>query len=566
MKASAMQDKILAGLHSRPWARALLGLAVASFALIFARVAGAAPDQAGTSLRRFALIASSNDGGSTRVKLRFADSDARAMADVLEHLGGLKSSDLVLLTGANRATLQASFARMRTTIEQAPRMGRRELVIYYSGHSDETGLLLGGEKVTYQELRQWIDGTNADVRIAILDSCASGGLIRLRGGIRRPPFLSNVSAEARGHAFLTASSADEAAQESDRIGAAFFTHYLVSALRGAADSNRDGLVTLGEAYQFAYHETLQRTAKTAAGAQHPAYDIQLAGTGDLVLTDLRSTSATLMLEENLAGHVYVRNAAGRLVVELRKEPLYPIKLGLAPGSYRLSMESGGRYFDAAVALEEGHVSRVERRHFVLSGAQPATARGDAKPQESPHAFSAEPERDHSLLGRTSLIGQTREIGGYASLSFNYTELGRTDGFVADLEAALLLNRRFAIGFMAGGGISGSIDDEGNRLALGYGGVVARYFFLFDSPFAFSVGAAAMAGGVELEPPREEEEESSDGDALFIFEPLLGGHLNLTRFARIGVHAGYRFPAGVELYDSDEVRGLKAGFHAQLGWF
>ena len=90
--------------------------------------------------------------------------------------------------------------------------------------------------MSYQELREWILDAGADVRIAMLDSCASGALIRLRGVIRRPSFLEDVSSSAKGHAFLTASSADEAAQESDRIGAAFFTHFLVSGLRGAADA------------------------------------------------------------------------------------------------------------------------------------------------------------------------------------------------------------------------------------------------------------------------------------------------------------------------------------------
>ena len=53
---------------------------------------------------------------------------------------------------------------------------------------------------------------DADVRIAILDSCASGAIIRAKGGVHRAPFLSDASTQARGHAFLTASSANEAAQ------------------------------------------------------------------------------------------------------------------------------------------------------------------------------------------------------------------------------------------------------------------------------------------------------------------------------------------------------------------
>ena len=152
--------------------------------------------------------------------------------------------------------------------------------------------------------------------------------------------MTDLSTDARGHAFLTASSADEAAQESDRIGAAFFTHYLVSGLRGAADANRNGHVTLHEAYQFAYHETLRRTERTAAGPQHPRYDFQLAGTGDFVMTDLSATGAALVLDENVAGRIYVRDQSGRLLVELRKEPFVSGRAG--PGAGQLPGVAGRR--------------------------------------------------------------------------------------------------------------------------------------------------------------------------------------------------------------------------------
>jgi uncharacterized caspase-like protein len=273
------------------------------------------------SLRRFALVASANNGGPGRAQLRFANSDAESLARVLASLGGVQARDVLVIREASRAALQDAFEQVKSRIaaERRPQV-RRELFVYYSGHSDEEGLLLGGERVGYRELRQWIDQTAAEVRIAVLDSCASGALIRLKGGVRRQAFLSDASTQARGHAFLTASSADEAAQESDGIGAAFFTHYLLSGMRGAADSNRDGRVTLNEAYQFAYNETLQRTETSRAGAQHPAYDIQLAGTGDLVITDLHSSNARLVLGHELYGRIYVRDASGHLLVELRKEP------------------------------------------------------------------------------------------------------------------------------------------------------------------------------------------------------------------------------------------------------
>jgi hypothetical protein len=320
--------------------------------LAFATAASAAPSSSDSiAIRRFALVASSNDGGPGRTRLRFANSDGESMGHVLATLGGVRNGDLILVREATRDRLEGAFADLKSRLGAERRAQvRREVFVYYSGHSDEEGLLLGKDRVGYRELRQWIDGVGADVRIAILDSCASGSLIRLKGGVHRAPFLSDVSTQARGHAFLTASSADEAAQESDRVGSAFFTHFLLSGMRGAADTNHDRRVTLNEAYQFAHDETLHRTETSRAGAQHPAYDIQLAGTGDLVMTDLHASSSRLVLAREMAGRIYVRDGDGRLVVELRKEPTYPIELGLESGTYRVVLDRDSRIFEGTFDL------------------------------------------------------------------------------------------------------------------------------------------------------------------------------------------------------------------------
>jgi hypothetical protein len=362
-------------------------LATLGFLFATAQPVRAADSSEAPSLRRFALVASSNHGGAGRTSLRFANSDAESLVRVLATLGGVQARDVFLVRDATRAGLQEAFAQVKRQIlaEHRPQV-RRELFMYYSGHSDEDGLLLGGERVGYKELRQWIDESTAEVRIAVLDSCASGALIRLKGGVRRQAFLSDASTQARGHAFLTASSADEAAQESDRIGAAFFTHYLLSGMRGAADANHDRRVTLNEAYQFAYNETLHRTETSRAGAQHPAYDIQLAGTGDLVITDLHASNARLVLGRELYGRIYVRDASDHLLVELRKEPLYPVELGLEPGAYRVVMDSDGRIFETKTTLADGGRVELGKGQFSEVAPMVSTRRGNeiAQPPLGPN--------------------------------------------------------------------------------------------------------------------------------------------------------------------------------------
>jgi hypothetical protein len=520
---------------------------------------GDMPRDLGGSARRFALIASANDGGKERTRLRFADSDAAATSRVLQRLGGVRQEDVILLSDATRASLEAAFANVGARIAQSDQRVRDELFVYYSGHSDELGLLLAGERVSFAEMRRWIDGTLAEVRIAVLDSCASGAVIRERGGVRRPPFLSDLSVHARGHAFLTASSADEAAQESDRIQGGFFTHYFLSGLRGAADTSRDGRVTLAEAYQFSYGETLRRTELISGRAQHPAYDIQLAGTGDLVLTDLRSTAASLVLEEKVAGRVFVRDEAGRLMVELHKEPLYPVQLGFDPGGYEVVLDGGGRTAHAKVVLREGAPVRLGPAAFIPEAGEPVAARGDGVATE---ASTSDDEEAGSET--TTLLDMPLSFGGYAGVSFRYSRLFGQDGFVAGAEMALLFAHRLAIGVSGYGGESES--DDG--LSFGYGGVIVRYHFPFEnSPFYLSLGALSAAGAAsEGSGDGGTGEDNQDSDAVFVFEPQVSGHLNVTRWLRLGVDVGYRLVAGSERFAARDLRSPIAGFHAQLGWF
>lgn len=509
-------------------------------------------DEPTLTVRRYAIIASSNDGGPERPRLRFADTDARAIADVLGELGGLQRDDLLLIPNATRTLLLAAFDRLRVELaKQTSAQPRRELFVYYSGHSDEQGILLGGERVDYAELRGLIDASAAEVRIVVLDSCASGAVIRARGGVHRPPFLSDASIAARGHAFLTASSADEAAQESDRLGGGFFTHHLVSGLRGAADSSRDGRVTLAEAYQFAYDETLRHT-RAAPHAQHPAYDIQLAGSGDLVLTDLRSTSAALVLAEELSGRVEVRDALSRLVVELSKAPERPLRLGLPPGEYRVSITRGDKRAEATVVLQRDSERLLQTSDFQDQTPDPAASRGTA-------ADGGDPKPPATLFDRAP------KLGAYAGLAFRYARLLGSDNLLAGLEAAVLLDHRLAFGFAAYGWSAGR-EGELSGVTLGYGGLLLRYHLLFDSPLVISFAALAAAGDISVSRTDATSASVRDSDNIFVCEPQISAHLQVARFLRLGADFGYRIVAGVDTFRTRDFRGFLGGIHVQLGWF
>lgn len=342
----------------------------------FPAPAAGADASAPATLRRFALIAGANNGGPQRVLLRYAQTDARAVARVLRDLGGVSPNDIIILQEPSPEALDAAFLRMGALITEAQVQGfRTELFFYFSGHSDEEGLLLDNRHFTYPQIRQILNTLPADVRIAVLDSCASGALTRGKGGKWQAPLLVDTSTQVRGHAFLTSASSDETAQESDRVGGSFFTHFLVSGLRGAADESRDGRVTLNEAYRYAFNETLARTELTQPGPQHPNYDIQLAGSGELVITDLHSASAILILAPELEGRLFIRDSDGHLVAEINKPGGHSMNLGLDPGSYQVSLEQNGRLRQETIALVDGRENRLDPDSLKSIEPEPASARG-----------------------------------------------------------------------------------------------------------------------------------------------------------------------------------------------
>ena len=347
-------------------------------ALVTALAVVPAPAWAAGPLQRYALVVGANAGGADRPLLRYAVTDAELFARVLVDVGGVAPTDQIVLKQPKLRELSEGLDLLARRVADARRAaggGRIEIVVYYSGHADEKGLLLGDDRYSYQTLRDRLDQIAADVRIAVLDACSSGAFTRLKGGRARRPFMVDESSNMRGHAFLTSSAESEAAQESDRIRASYFTHYLVSGFRGAADTSGDGKVTLSEAYRFAFEETLGGTVHTRGGAQHPSYDIKLSGTGDVVMTDVKQTTATLVIGEELEGRFFIRNAAQELVVELYKPRGRRVELAVEAGTYDVRIEREKGALSASTAITDGSRIVLAASQFGVAAIEPTQSRG-----------------------------------------------------------------------------------------------------------------------------------------------------------------------------------------------
>jgi hypothetical protein len=471
---------------------------------------------------RIALLVANNRGAAARAPLRYAEQDAGELAKVLVELGGFRSDDVHLVQGQPLIATRAALDRMRARMAGERKQARKVvLLFYYSGHSDGQALELGADRWLFADVRRTLHELGADVRLAIVDSCRSGGLLAEKGGTPGAPFDIRFTDDlaTSGEAILTSSAADELALESREIRASFFSHHLISGLRGAADSSGDGRVTLGEAYRHAFVNTLLATSNTLNGPQHPGYDYRLAGKGELVLTDFLNHGARLKLPDSF-DQILIADAGRRqLVAELT--PMSSRRIALPAGRYVIHGRRAGQNHEAQVELKDGETRDVRLAEFVVSRESTAFIKGDdpvvltAAPAPAPP-----PSRPQITLGlgvargaasALPWLGAARLEAGRPGESSQWSlridvATGRTEAFRESTVAVgvayqWLLRRGRATaraGVLASGGpIVQAVDGASSywSLRIGAGPALAASYEVV--PRWLQVGAAVEVEGVRL---------------------------------------------------------------------
>jgi hypothetical protein len=176
--------------------------------------------------------------------------------------------------------------------------------------------------------------------------------------------------------WLSSASGEEVAQESDILEGSFFAHHLLTGLRGAADADTDGQVSLAEAYRYVYDRTLITSHASEGAAQHPLIAEELAGEGVLVLSRPARASAQLVLDDGLAGEVLVIDEErGHVAAELRKRAGETLRLGLPAGSYRVQVRRAEALLGARVHMPWGGVARIDIEALTPLSPMVALARG-----------------------------------------------------------------------------------------------------------------------------------------------------------------------------------------------
>jgi hypothetical protein len=287
---------------------------------------------------RLGLFIGNNVGLGPDVPLRYAEKEAQDLAHLFQDMGGLRRERSTVLVGQRADVVRDALTSTEGQIAELHAAGHEVLVVlYYSGHASTDGLHLSGSVLPMGVLERWLERSQADIRVAFVDACASGTLARTRGGtpVDGIELAANDALGSTGLAVLTSTGPLSVARESEQFGGGVFSSALFTGLRGAADDNVDGAVSLDEAYRYAFEQTVVQSARGGdSGVQRPEYRTQLEGVGDVILTRQASSAAGMVLGEELEGtYTVVSVASGHVVARVDKEPGIQRRVALSPGRY-----------------------------------------------------------------------------------------------------------------------------------------------------------------------------------------------------------------------------------------
>jgi hypothetical protein len=478
---------------------------------------GAGVSHAGT--RRIAVIVGNNAGNVGRVPLRYAELDAAKLGQVLGELGNVAPADLFVLQGKRIAVLDETFAVVKQQIDTFRKQPENRVVLlfYFSGHSDGEALELGPDRLTFSGLRRSLASLGADVRVVLIDSCKSGALLQVKGGKPGPGFQIRMTDDlaSTGEALLTSSASDEVALESRSIAGSYFTHHLISGLRGAADTSGDGLVTLGEAYQYAYAHTVKTTEDTVVGAQHPGYDYRLTGQGELVLSELGKRTATLELPGAFDRIVVIDLARDQVTAEVTADT--HVSIGVQSGRYSIHASRGGKSFGVDVVVTNGAVRVVRADELSATAIEATTEKGGEM---------------HDRLGRIVVAGGggagvARHLGIVPGMRVDFVTPSGLSVAVTAGSAAGSGFRESSVGAFAGVRSTRAWGPWSGSLGVEVGGGVVAQTQLPQDAYSGVVAAAVTAGisfavtprtSVELETALPLELMKRDGQLAAVLAP------------------------------------------------
>jgi ankyrin repeat protein len=230
-------------------------------------------------------------------KLGLADKDAKAFGDFLKTQHAIFKETRVTSLLNEKATKSEVEKYLYYTL---PKAGKEDtIILFFSGHgafdpirpkeflflpydTETEYLSTSGVKMSGLD---FLKGVSAERVLIVSDACYAGGFSGMKPKSVTPSvdlFLQEFR-NSSGRAIISSSKDEQISWEVPQLKNSVFTHYLLEGLKGKADKDHDGVVTLNEAYEYAYGRTKDQTK----GRQHPQIEGKMVGAFPLSFVGLR---------------------------------------------------------------------------------------------------------------------------------------------------------------------------------------------------------------------------------------------------------------------------------------
>ena len=218
---------------------------------------------------------------NTMPSLKYTDDDAyQFYAFMKSPEGGAVEDNHISLLIDDAARSQAILRSLKSIVDMAD--ADDAIIIYLSGHGLEGGFVpydyqSGAGTISYKDILAIVDGSAAKNKHCIADACYSGSMSQARSpymmGLEE--FYSRINTSKGGTALIMSSQNQEVSLEYSGLRQGIFSHFLIEGLKGAANIQKDRIITVDELYKYISTNVQSYTAN----AQHPIiagdYDVNM---------------------------------------------------------------------------------------------------------------------------------------------------------------------------------------------------------------------------------------------------------------------------------------------------
>ena len=226
--------------------------------------------------------------------LRYARRDIEAVRDQLYRIGFSKENVFCLTGGGNakEVPIKANIEPVLRTVLDLAEEGDT-IFVAMCGHGVELGGKpyfcpmdandrdLLGTTISLDDLFGTLQDCRATFKLMVIDACRDNPL---RGrSIADTTMFQTIANPPEGIVLLQSCARDEMSYEDDEFQHGIFSYYLVDGLKGAADANKDGKITLMELYAYIADKTKRRALSEYRAVQRPYIKGEIS---DFVMADI----------------------------------------------------------------------------------------------------------------------------------------------------------------------------------------------------------------------------------------------------------------------------------------